>query len=817
MAFQIGDLLAHRVNTDLGPGRVEECHGRRVTLFFRRSGSRLTFNASDEVLAPITLGAGDPASLEPGPEPVVIAQRLDAARFRLADGREVDAGRLWPAERPSGAEERLAALDVDMAGHFVNRLDALVLERERQAGGLGSFLGGRIQIFPHQLHVAERAVASDPVRWLLADEVGLGKTVEACLILARLLRTGRAERALVVAPGTLTVQWLSELWRKFHQVFVLLDPARRADVVRELGKGFNPFEAHARMVVAIEELAADPALAASAAEAPLDVLVVDEAHRLDRRRGHPGSPAYRAVAPLAARARDVLLLSATPLEADVHGFFRLLELLRPEGYASEDAFTAALAEGRPLPPCTSATRRVDIGGIPPRRPLPVDLEGPLPRAGLSGRDEEDARDPRVVWLAAAARRWARGESGGSAVTGDDPGLGDPMAGEGKALVFVHDRTTLASLKTRLEAATGRRVAIFHEDLAADRRDLEVAEFRRPEGPTLLVSTECGGEGRNFEFCRRLVLFDLPRDPAEVEQRIGRLDRVTRRRPIEIVYFRPQGGFEAELVRFYEELGVLRQPLGGLERTLGRIAQAIREGEAAFAKTGEPLPQAELVRAIRDEVEARERAVFHHLHQGGYEARLKEPILRRVPADLDALHEHFVVRACELLGFESAEKPGARSFYFELGGNAIVDSLPGVPGGTRFLGTFDREEALVHEELEYFASGHPLVEGLLAELEDGSRGRAALLELPGAGQPGVGVLRIVAGARGPEATALDLAGRARPDWARLIVEKRDALRGITREEWERELPEGLDWPTLVAKAPGPEAPGLLAVAGIRLRV
>src|ERR1019366_2781053 len=109
---------------------------------------------------------------------------------------------------------------------------------------LGSFLGGRIALYPHQLDVAERATASDPARWLLADEGGLGKTIAACLILSRLLLTDRADRALIVAPATLTVQWLGELYRKFHQTFVLLDRKRREDVVKEHGEGFNPFEAH---------------------------------------------------------------------------------------------------------------------------------------------------------------------------------------------------------------------------------------------------------------------------------------------------------------------------------------------------------------------------------------------------------------------------------------------------------------------------------------------------------------------------------------------------------------------------------------------
>jgi ATP-dependent helicase HepA len=95
-------------------------------------------------------------------------------------------------------------------------------------------------LFPHQLYVAERATRVDPVRWLLADEVGLGKTIEACLILTRLVHTRKIERCLVVAPNALTVQWLGELWRKYHHVFTLLDAARLADVARDFGAEFNP-------------------------------------------------------------------------------------------------------------------------------------------------------------------------------------------------------------------------------------------------------------------------------------------------------------------------------------------------------------------------------------------------------------------------------------------------------------------------------------------------------------------------------------------------------------------------------------------------
>ena len=366
---------------------------------------------------------------------------------------------------------------------------------------------------------------------------------------------------------------------------------------------------------------------------------------------------------------------------------------------------------------------------------------------------------------------------------------------------MHDRATLSSLKTRLEAATGQRVAIFHEDLAPDRRDLEVAEFRRPR-PDLLFH----GVRRRGPQLRVLPASGALRpapDPADVEQRIGRLDRVTRRRPIEILYFRPPAGFEAELARLYEAIGVLREPLGAWSGTLGRIAEAIREGEAEFARSGRPLPCEELAREIHEEVAARERAVFHHLHQDGYEKALGEAILRRVPPDLDGLHERFVTDACALLGFETAEKPGPRTHYFELGGQAIVDSLPGVPGGTRYLGTFDREEAVVREELEYFASGHPLIEGLLAELEDASRGRTALLELAGAGEAGLAFLLLLGSEGTVRAEACDHEGRPRPDWMPLLLARRRELRGLSRDEAERRLPGRLDWRAL-RSSPRPAA-------------
>ena len=691
--------------------------------------------------------------------------------------------------------ERLAGLDVDRAAAFRNRLDGLFLQRMRQAKGLGSFLGGRIEIHPHQLHVAERATAYEPVRWLLADEVGLGKTIEACLVLSRLVRTERADRVLVVAPSTLTVQWLGELWRKFHQVFVLLDDKRRADVAKDHGPEFNPFEAHRRSVIALEDLVAEPGLAQKAVEAGLDLLVVDEAHRLAL-----DAEAQRAAAPLARTSKHLLLLSATPLEADTSGFFRLLELVRPDAYRSEKEFLAALAENQPLPPCTSATRRVDIGGLPPRVPLPVELDRAPTAQSLSGDEKADAADPRVEWVVGMAKSFAPG------------GIE-----EGKTLVFCHDLPTLQSLKTLLERETRKRVAVFHEELSAERRDLEVAEFRRPKGPTFLLSTECGGEGRNFEFCRRLVLFDLPLDPAQVEQRIGRLDRISRKERVEIVYFRPPKGFYRDLVELYERIGLFREPLGGLERSLSNVESAIRRAEKSSALGLSGLPVSELVAEVRGAAQARQRAAYHHLHAEGYRPDLASGLLSRVPAGLDAAMEKFVIGACELYGFDVAEKAGVRTWYLEFGGDALLEHLPGVPGGSRYLGSFDRAEAVLREELDFFASGHPLVEGIFQELEDGPRGRAALVKLEKSGFTGEGVLFLHRREGAFAASAIDLSGQSKPEWAEALLKGRANLRGIQVQDWSPQIPRGRGWAATVRTLAGrAERNGpILAAAAFRL--
>jgi ATP-dependent helicase HepA len=786
----VGDHLTHRFNPELGTGRVTAIEGRVIVVQF--PGATLRFAASSEALIP------------------------------GAEGER---------HRELSPIERLATGDSDEADDFLTRLEILHLLATREADGLGSFLGGRVHLFPHQLHVAEHATMKLPVRWLLADEVGLGKTIEAALIMNRLLHTQKIERCLVSAPEALTVQWLGELWRKYHQVFTLLDAPRLADVERDFGPGFNPFDVHRRAVIALETLVKRPELTTQAVNAGIDLLVVDEAQRLRRPPGHPGQPGYRAIAPIAALGRHVLLLSATPLEDEVHGFFRLLQLLRPDEFPEDVDFDARLASGVPLPPCTSSTRRVDIGGLPPRVPMPVDLPlaiglpvasafrrpstmlgtplslskgrkavaaGELPqhstdalslppeggshavigevgsnivvrrrvldrmrRALASGAalkavlgpeetdlrqqaDAMDAADPRLQWLVTHARRWRRANE--------------------KTLIFVAHRETLEMLRDSLSRHAQLASGVFHEELSVARRDIEVARFHADDGPSLLISTEAGGEGRNFEFCHRLVLYDLPWRPSTVEQRIGRLDRIGRRMPVQIVYFRPSSGIGADVVRLFESLGLFREPMAGLEPQLAPLERAI---EDIALDADASLSDTRLAALIASAEAARTRvheAAYRELHRDPYRAELGPAILARVPPDLDALIERVVVDAASRLGFRIEPVRGRRAYAIEFGNEALIDSLPGLPAGTSTVGTFDREYAVEDETIDFFSSGHPLVEGLLAHFEDDPKGRVARLEVQIPGEAGRGIVAIYKDGPQFDVEAFDSEGRRRPEWA-----------------------------------------------------
>jgi len=331
-------------------------------------------------------------------------------------------------------------------------------------------------------------------------------------------------------------------------------------------------------------------------------------------------------------------------------------------------------------------------------------------------------------------------------------------------VFVAHRESLEMLRSALSDRADIVTGVFHEELSPARRDTEVARFRAADGPSILVSTECGGEGRNFEFCRRLILWDLPWKPSLVEQRIGRLDRIGRRIPVEIVYFRPPAGIGRDVVDLFDALGLFREPMAGVEPQLAPLEGAL---EAIALDPDAGLTPEQFDRLIADARAARSRireAAYQQLHRDPYRPQMAAGILARVPPDLDALNEQVVTRACARLGFAVERPRGRRAYAIEFGHEALVDSLPGVPGGSTFIGTFDRETAVENEAIDFFASGHPLVEGVFAYLEESALGRVVRCQIEMGREANEGLIAVYKEGRGFDIVAFDATGRERSDWA-----------------------------------------------------
>jgi ATP-dependent helicase HepA len=275
-----------------------------------------------------------------------------------------------------------------------------------------------------------------------------------------------------------------------------------------------------------------------------------------------------------------------------------------------------------------------------------------------------------------------------------------------------------------------------------------------------------------------VLFDLPWRPSVVEQRIGRLDRIGRRIPVEIVYFRPPAGVGADVVRLFETLGMFREPLAGLEPQLAHVEGAL---EDIAVDPSASLTEARLEPLLREASAARSRireAAYQQLHRDPYRPDMADAILARVPVELDSLNESVVVRACSRLGFTVERLRGRRAFAIEFGNEALVDSLPGVPGGASFVGSFDREEAVENETIDFFASGHPLVEGVFAYFDDSAHGRVARFEVPIDAPGGEGLIAVYKEGAAFELVALDAAARTRPDWAAALRERPVRARRLT---------------------------------------
>ena len=791
---------------ELGLGTILNVDFRSVTVLFAASQETRTYSVRQAPLTRVVFGSGDRIDAAEGWQLIVDdTKEIDGLIVYIGetdDGelRELSEAQIADSMQFNQARDRLLTGQVDRNDWFDLRFRTLHhFHRIEQNPALG-LAGPKIDLIAHQLYIADEVSRRHAPRVLLADEVGLGKTIEAGLILHRLLLTGRAERALILVPDSLTHQWLVELLRRFGLEVTLLDEQQS----QAYGDA-NPFETGQLVLASQQWLFANPHRQSQAEASRWDMLIVDEAHHLDWSPEGSG-PGYACVERLSHAVPGLLLLTATPEQMGVESHFARLRLLDPDRYHDLVAFKAeetgyvdvatAIDALETLPGDSDAFTSVDrviddsdsqalldilidaesgeeqraaarrqlreqlldrhgtgrvmfrnsrrhVAGFPERHLHVASLELPSAYRRLLRKlsRDEDALDellietgldhPDVVLYLDATYR----------ALSDDPLNAEPWwqidprvtwllelltdAGRDKVLVIAHDRETATDLAEALRVLGGMHAPVFHEGMTLVERDRAAAEFADEEdGSQVMVCSEIGSEGRNFQFCRHLVMFDLPQHPDQLEQRIGRLDRIGQRHAIElhVPVFADSPG--ERLLRWYREgMDAFSAPHGvgsDLYDAFGdALADALLDPESLDEIITETRSLFEARLAERDAGRNRllELNACRHERAESVAAAIRE-------LDADKALPRYLDQAFDIFGIDSQDL-GGELIHLRAGPH-MLDGLPGLAKGEEgFTATASRARALARDDVQRLSWEHPLVREMLGRILDGAMGNTAL--------------------------------------------------------------------------------------------
>lgn len=779
--YQPGQRWISDSEAELGLGTILAEDGRLLTVLYPATGETRQYATRNAPLTRVRFAPGDEITHFEG-------WKLTVQEVEDVDGLLVYHGldaQHQPVTMPETqlsnfiqfrlASDRLFAGQIDPLAWFALRYHSLEHNSRLLQSSLWGLGGARAQPIAHQLHIAREVADRIAPRVLLADEVGLGKTIEAGLVIHRQLLSGRASRVLILVPENLQHQWLVEMRRRFNLDVALFDAERFME-----SDASNPFEDCQLALVALEWLKEDEKAQDALFAAGWDLLVVDEAHHLV---WHPeqASAEYSLVEQLAEVIPGVLLLTATPEQLGQDSHFARLRLLDPARFHDLEAFRAESSQYRPVAEAVqelldqgrlSAQARDAIGGFlgdegrelldaidggdeqararlvrelldrhgtgrllfrntraavqgfPERElhpyPLPSPdeyLELPLgehaelyPEVAYQAQDEVDEEqrwwrfDPRVEWLIDTLK----------------------MLKKFKVLVICAHAETALDLEDALRVRSGIPATVFHEGMSILERDRAAAYFADEEfGAQVLICSEIGSEGRNFQFAHHLVLFDLPAHPDLLEQRIGRLDRIGQKHRIQLHVPYLENSPQERLFQWYHQAlnaFLATCPTGNaLQHQFGpRLLPLLENGDDGQWQQLLDEATAERIRLEGELHSGRDRLLELNSGGAGEGEALASAILEQddqftLPIYMEELFNAFGIDSEDHSDNALILRPSEKMLdaSFPLGDDEAVTI------------TYDREQALVREDMQFLTWEHPMVQGGMDLVLSGSMGNTAV--------------------------------------------------------------------------------------------
>lgn len=770
-SYSVGQRWISEMEPELGLGIILRVEHRTLTILFPGSNDMRQYAMSSAPLKRVRFKVGDRITDQGGGSFVIenVAEENNLLIYEGEGDRRLPESQLSDSLSFSTPEERLLAGQADKRDVFDLRADALELRHRLRKSPLRGFLGGRIDLIPHQFYIANEISRRHLPRVLLSDEVGLGKTIEACLILHRLLISGRIGRVLILVPPTLIHQWYLEMMRRFNIKFRIVDESY-CEGVEASSPNSNPFLEDQLALCSINFLSREGIRQQQALEAGWDMLIVDEAHHVRRKTN-----GYRLLQKLSETIERVLLLTATPEKLGRESHFSRLQLLdkaryssynrfqkEADGYAETAVLAASLLDGRPLLPAQAKlleklplkgrysmeklvhnklsrneqdeiisalldrhgtgrvmfrNTRAAIKGFPKRLPKLVALPGDADiqkqlvkefksdtTRGATEPEYVYRRDPRVKWLTDIIRE---------------------MPNE-KILLICRTRKRAEGIQTAVQQIINIKSALFHEDMALIKRDQNAAWFAQEDGAQLLICSEIGSEGRNFQFAHHLVLFDLPLNPELLEQRVGRLDRIGQSEDINIHVPYITGSPQAFLARWYHDgLNALERHLPGGQQTMEAFGEKVIK--AALTKPGathDKLIEATKTFSIklRKTLEQGRDRLLELSSFRPHEARDLVSKVREIERDQSL--QHFLGKMFDHFGVKYQDL--SQHISHIRAGDMKADAFPGFDDkGMRI--TFHRRIALSREDLHFLSWDHPMVTGSIELMLGTEEGNCAIAE------------------------------------------------------------------------------------------
>ncbi|HDN9026340.1 RNA polymerase-associated protein RapA [Aeromonas veronii] len=775
MPFALGQRWISDTETDLGLGTVVAVEGRMVTLLFPATGENRMYAKEEAPVTRVSFNVGDQiTSHEDWTMTVEEVQEKDGLLIYVGvrtDNnepvalKEVFLNNFIKFNKP---QDRLFAGQIDRMSRFTLRYEALINQHQRRRNPTRGLAGGRVSLIPHQLYIAHEVGHRYAPRVLLADEVGLGKTIEAGMIIHQQLLSGRAHRVLILLPETLQHQWLVEMLRRFNLHFSLFDEER---CIEAFADAENPFETEQLVICSLDFLRKKRRRFEQVLEAEWDLLVVDEAHHLEWSEEAP-SRAYEMVEALAEQVPGVLLLTATPDQLGHQSHFARLRLLDPERFYDYEAFLAeeqaygqvasaaqelldgetlsdeakqilaSQLEGLDLSDAAARQQavaklldqhgtgrvlfrnsRANIQGFPERHlnvypmPLPEQYKTAIKVMGMMGGNGGDLQTRALRYLY-PEKIFQQFEGDNATWTQFDPRVEWLLelllsARQQKVLVICSEAATAIALEEALRTREGIRGAVFHEGMSILERDKASAYFAQQEGGAqVLLCSEIGSEGRNFQFASHLVLFDLPLNPDLLEQRIGRLDRIGQQNTVEIHVPYLEGTAQRALQLWYHD------GLDAFEQTCPTarpVFEAVREElfELLAANTGDQTALDALLiktRELHEPLKARleqGRDRLLEIHSSGG-AAAQQLVDKLAAEDDDTGMISFALKMFDEIGVNQDDR-GENALVLTPGDHMLVSSFPGLPQDGMTI-TFDRNTALSRDDMALLSWDHPMMRG-----------------------------------------------------------------------------------------------------------